>query len=54
MLHLSVLCLNNCVGKHFSEQASWHFFFPPPLFIKDGILLHLYIYFICINFISVC
>lgn len=51
MLHLSVLCLNNCVGKHFKEQASWHFFF---LFINDGNFLHLYIYFICIDFISVC
>lgn len=35
MLHLSVLCWNNYVGKHFKQQASWHFFFPP--FTNDGI-----------------
>lgn len=51
MLHL--FCVERLCEETFfkSKQAATFF---SPLFINDGILLHLYTYFICINFISVC
>lgn len=41
MLHLSVLCWNNYVGKHFEQQTSWHFFSPLQM-MEFFALVHLF------------